>query len=264
MEHKGHNEGENGIRCADFDARLADVLDGAMSGAELEAFKGHAAVCSDCGPLFTHAQAGMLALKSLVEVEPPANLVHNILARTSAIDPAMSPAMATPKSTWLGRAREWAAPVLNPAVRLISQPRLAMTAAMAFFSFSLVLNMAGVKMSDFRNVDLRPSAISTTASMQYHQTTAKVVKYYENIRFVYQLESRMKELTKDSDKPGAATPADDKKDQKQTQPDNTSQKPGSENRNYALGEGEEVLAVLKYDALSRIAPVCVNENGRIS
>ena len=270
MEYQGKDKGNNGIQCADFDARLVDLLDGVMSGEELQAFKGHADACSECGPLFTQAQAGMQALKSLVEVEPPTNLVHNILARTSAMDPAMAPALAVPKLTWLGRVREFAAPVLNPVVRIISQPRLAMTTAMAFFSFSLVLNMAGVKMSDFRNLDLRPSAITTTASMQYHQTTAKVVKYYENIRFVYQLESRMKELTKDSTKPSEGSTDQngdsngDKKDQKQPQPDNTSQKPGSENRNYALGEGEEVLAVLKYDALTGITPGCVNENGRVS
>src|SRR5437868_7428051 len=208
MENQGQNKEDNGILCADFDARLADVLDGVMSGAELEAFKGHAAACTDCGPLFTQAQAGMQALRSLVEVEPPANLFHNIIAQTSAIDPAMAPALAQPIETWFGRAREWASPVLNPVVRIVSQPRLAMTTAMAFFSFSLVLNLAGVKMSDFRNLDLRPSAISTTASMQYHQTTAKVVKYYENIRFVYELESRMKELTKDQPK---SEPANDDK-----------------------------------------------------
>src|SRR2546423_13369698 len=116
MENQGQNKG---MQCAEFDARLADVLDGVMSGAELEAFKGHAAACSDCGPLFTQAQAGMQALKSLVEVEAPLNLVHNIIARTSAIDPAMAPRMAAVKETWLGRAREWASPVLNPVVRII-------------------------------------------------------------------------------------------------------------------------------------------------
>ena len=39
MENQGQNKEDNGILCADFDARLADVLDGVMSGAELEAFK---------------------------------------------------------------------------------------------------------------------------------------------------------------------------------------------------------------------------------
>ena len=262
MENQGQNKGENGIRCVDFDARLADLLDGAMSGGELEAFKGHAAACSDCGPLFTQAQAGMQALQSLVEVEPPLNLVHNIIARTSAIDPAMAPSLAAAKTSWLGRVREWASPVLDPLVGVISQPRLAMTTAMAFFSFSLVLNFAGVKMSDFRNLDLRPSAITTTASMQYHMTTAKVVKYYENIRFVYQLESTMKEITKDAPKSNDSEQNNDKKNEKQ-QPDNTSQKPGSNNKNYALGDGEEVLAVLRYDALPGMRPAWARENGRV-
>jgi hypothetical protein len=266
MKYEGQNKGENGIQCVEFDARLADVLDGTMSGAELEAFKGHAAACNDCGPLFTQAQAGMLALRSLAEVEAPLNLVHNIIARTSAVDPAMARRMAQVKTNWLGRAREWASPVLNPVVRVISQPRLAMTTAMAFFSLSLVLNLAGVKMSDFRHVDLRPSAITTTASMQYHQTTAKVVKYYENIRFVYELESRMKELTKDATKNSNDQNNDqkgDKKDEQKQQPDNTSQKPGSNNKDYSLGEGEEILAVLRFE-LPGVVPMQAQNNGRIS
>ena len=88
------------MQCVEFDARLADVLDGMMSGAELEDFKAHAAACMDCGPLFTRAQAGLQALKSLAEVEPPVNLFHNIIARTSASDtapgasPPLRPAIA--------------------------------------------------------------------------------------------------------------------------------------------------------------------------
>ena len=135
---------------------------------------------------------------------------------------------------------------------------------MAFFSFSLVLNFAGVKLSDFRNLDLRPSAISTTASMQYHMTTAKVVKYYENIRFVYELESRMKELTKDNTKPSDTNTDQNKKEQPKQQPDNTSQKPGSNNKNYSFGEGEEILAVLRFGALPGFAPAWAQENWRIS
>ena len=34
MENQGQNKG---MQCVEFDARLADVLDGVMSGAELEA-----------------------------------------------------------------------------------------------------------------------------------------------------------------------------------------------------------------------------------
>ena len=40
------------------------------------------------------------------------------------------------------------------------------------------------------DLDLHPSAIKRT----YYQTTAKVVKYYENIRVVYEVESRVREF----------------------------------------------------------------------
>src|SRR5437899_12974420 len=109
---------KNGMKCADFDSRLADALDGVMSGAELEAFRAHAESCADCGPLFTQAESGKDWLKSLAVVEPPANLVHNILARTSMIDPAMAPALASGQAadSWLARARDFASPVLTPVL----------------------------------------------------------------------------------------------------------------------------------------------------
>src|SRR4051794_18331350 len=119
-------QNQNGMKCSDFDARLSDALDGVMAGSELEAFPAHPSACSDCGPLFTQAQSGMTWLKGLAEVEPPANLVHNVLARTSMVDPAMAPrfaAGAAASSSWLVRAREWAAPVLTPALNFMAQPR---------------------------------------------------------------------------------------------------------------------------------------------
>jgi hypothetical protein len=243
------DQNQYGMKCTEFDARLADALDGIMSGKELAAFKAHAAECGDCGPLFTQAESGMKLLKSLAEVEAPANLVHNILARTSMADPRMShaPALAAGvRGSWLGRAMEWASPVIRPALNIMSQPRLAMTAAMAFFSVSLLLNLAGVRMSDLKNLDLRPSAISTSASLQYHQTTAKVVKYYENIRFVYELESRMKELKKDS----GTTGEENEKQKQPRQNDNTSKSPETnQNENYSLEQSEDVIALLQNNEL---------------
>ena len=69
-----------------------------------------------------------------------------------------------------------------------------MTGAMALFSVSLTLNLAGVKLGDLRHLDLRPSALKEQATMKYYETTSRVVKYYENIRLVYEVESRLQEL----------------------------------------------------------------------
>ena len=74
---------QNGMQCSEFDALLTEALDGTLAGAKLERFRGHAAVCSVCGPLFAEVDAGRRLLMSLQEVEPPARLMNNILAATS-------------------------------------------------------------------------------------------------------------------------------------------------------------------------------------
>jgi hypothetical protein len=74
------------------------------------------------------------------------------------------------------------------------QPRIAGSLVMTFFSLTLILTLAGFKFSDLKHVDLRPSAIRQGISRQYYATTAKVVKYYDSMRFVYELQSRLGEL----------------------------------------------------------------------
>ena len=47
-----------------------------------------ARACPVCGPLLAEAEIGKRWLEKLVEVEPPAMLMHNILAATVGIDTA--------------------------------------------------------------------------------------------------------------------------------------------------------------------------------
>ncbi len=80
------------------------------------------------------------------------------------------------------------------------QPRLAMTAAMAFFSIALTLNLTGVRLSALKASDLRPAAIQRS----FYQANAHVVRYYENLRVVYELESRVRDLQRANDDGGPA------------------------------------------------------------
>ena len=227
-------ESKNGIECSEFDALLTDALDGTLAGAKLERFRAHASVCSVCGPLFAEVDAGRRLLLSLEEIKPPAHLVNSILAATSGLDTARMRAAAQPQLSWIDRIRAWAAPVFNPFFGVIRQPRFAMSFGMAFFSVTMALNVAGVKFSDLRHIDLRPSAISRG----YHMTQGKVVKYYENIRFVYQIESKVREIKR------ATTPAEPAPSRDQRRRDNnTSGQPEQrQERNYSQGENTPVLA----------------------
>jgi hypothetical protein len=124
--------------------------------------------------------------------------------------------------------------VTTPVFGVIRQPRFAMSFGMAFFSISLALNAAGVKMADLRHVDLSPS----TLVRDYHMTTGRIVKYYENIRFVYQIESKVREIKR------ATTPAEPAPEENRPRKDNnTSGQPEQrQERNYSQGENQPVLA----------------------
>ena len=233
-------EQKNGMQCGDFDALLNDALDGTLTGPKLENFHAHARVCAVCGPLLAEADAGRRWLKSLAEVEPPANLMHNILVATTGHESKHVAVRVPADASWKDKFTAWLRPAFAPVLSVSRQPRFAMSFGMAFFSLSISLSLAGVKVSDVRHVDLRPSAIKRT----YYETSGRVVKYYENIRFVYEIESRMRELKRVT-APAQPSPKEQNKEQKNN---NTSGEPEQkQERNYSQGENQPVLASLPND-----------------
>ncbi len=189
------------MQCAEFEALLADALDATpsgtaadarLSGPKLESFQAHRQACAVCGPMFAEAEAGMKWLSALSPVEPPRNLVRNILLATSGAE--TSPSAQRAFKPWPRKLREWASPILGPVTSNVLQPRFAMSFGMAFFSLSMVLTVAGVKFSDLRRLDLRPTAVRNELVRGYYETAGRVVKYYENLRFVYEIESRVRDL----------------------------------------------------------------------
>ena len=65
-----------------------------------------------------------------------------------------------------------------------------MSFGMAFFSITMLLGIAGFHMSDLRHLDLSSKGVTKT----YYATEARVIRYYENIRLVYEIESRVRDL----------------------------------------------------------------------
>ena len=226
------------VECGEFEILLSDALEGQLSDARRESFDSHRRICPTCGPLFADAQAGRQWLRALEEVEPPAQLVHNILAVTSGIESAQSQlAAARAHRVPLGdRVRAWWDSYLTPTAAFVRQPRFVMSFGMIFFSFSLALSAAGVKASDVTKIDLRPSALK----QKYYLTQGRIVKFYENIRFVYEIESRVREFKR------ATTPAEPRPQKPaQNQKNNTSGQPDQrQDRNYSREENQPVLAGL--------------------
>ena len=223
------------MQCGEFDALLSQAIDGTLSGERLAAFEAHGRECQLCGPMLRDAEAGRSWLKTLEEVEPPPALVNNILLATSGV----AAGKASARATWGERIGRWIDAVVSPAFAVARQPRFAMSFGMAFFTLSVTLSIAGVRPKDLLRVDLRPSAIRRT----YYETQGRVVKYYENIRFVYEIESRVRQLKQ-------ATPAEERPEPQSNKPKdnnnkkNSSGQPEKQERNYSQEGTQPVFACL--------------------
>jgi hypothetical protein len=263
----------NPQHCAQCEAMLADALDGTLSTTDQATFDLHLAGCTNCSTMFADAQRGYAWMEMLKSPRPePSNtLLERIIAQTSGAAAQAAAAQNKPPII-LGSTDRLRTPpslpgrpVLVPAAmgqpafstnvlpfrarlahafrsvgQTMLQPRLAMTAAMAFFSIALTLNLTGVRLSALRASDFKPSNIMRSAS----QAKASVVRYTDNLRVVYELESRVRDLQRSSDddsSPGSAgstgstpanqnNPAGQKPDGTQ-QPDDQNQKQGPQKQN---------------------------------
>ncbi len=224
---------KNGMQCNEFDLLLSDALDGVLGGAGLDRFQAHARTCKTCGPLLEEAEAGRNWLKGLTEVEPPASLVPSILASTTGVDSQRLRTMVRapqPRVSWWERVQ---ASFLEPTWALVRQPRFAMSFGMAFFALSVSLTVAGVKVSDIRQISLRPSAIRHA----YYNTQAKIVRYVDNSRQVLEMQAALRTIKRNVN---PAEPGPSK--QKERKNDTTQQPEQKQDRNYSQTGERLILA----------------------
>ena len=192
--------GPNGTRsphCIACEELLTDALDGALGEIDQTWFDGHVKTCAACGRMFADAQRGAAWLEMLKtpRPEPSSALLERILAQTEGAvatgsvqsSAAAVPVLAAPARILPFRPR--APRVLVSWARLPFEPRLAMTAAMALFSLALTMNLTGIQLGQ-----LRPSSLRRT----YYESTAGAARYYDNLRVVRVLESRVDDLREEN------------------------------------------------------------------
>lgn len=242
---------------------LADAVDGTLTAAEQAAFDRHIASCDVCSEMLADAQRGAALLSMLKShrPEPTVTLLDRIFAQTSGVpasghtgedrgvaaagatirmlpdsrltasgvDAAAFQTVGSPAVPFTGNVLPFRKPIshrfhLRALGQTMLQPRLAMTAAMAFFSIALTLNLTGIHLDQLKAADLKPSNLRRSL----YDADARAVRYYENLRVVYELESRVRDLQRANDNDAPAKGSDEgtqpekQKQQKQDRP-----KPGS-------------------------------------
>ncbi len=203
------------LTCTQCEGMLLDAADGLLLPDEQTHFDLHLAECPNCTRLLADVRRGGAWMEMLKEAPPlpPPDLVDRILAKTSG-DPAVAFVVAAQAAHAASLFGDSGAKVLpfrvpphlaQPRTRFarmahtVMQPRFAMTAAMAFFSIALTMNMAGVRLSSLRASDLRP----TNMKRSFWVVNNRVVRYYDNLRVVYELESRVHEMQRENDSDSA-------------------------------------------------------------
>jgi hypothetical protein len=201
----------NSPACGLWETLLADALDGMLRTEDEATFSGHMASCAACTALFEEARRGREWLEFLAaEPEVPGGLLDKILAQTGpgqtagfglVKDDELVP--ATPGGIPLAKGRPiavpaWQRPGFMGFVRRFAEPRLMMTAAMAFFSIALTLNLTGVRLSSIKMSDLKPAALRSLVQRRLTMASTPIIRYYDNLRLVYEVQSRVRELRRNS------------------------------------------------------------------
>lgn len=204
---------------------LADALDGTLSQEDQQRFDSHMASCTACAEVLADAQRGAAWLELLRDPrpEPPALLVERILQRTQGdtaqpialVQPMPLAGMPYAPAPVAASSNLYAFPtrgksMLRSLHHTLLQPRLAMTAAMAFFSIGLTLNLTGVQLNQLNTRELKPSSLRRS----FYQANASIIRYYDNLRVVYELESRVRELQRNTDTEPSKQPDADQQEKR--------------------------------------------------
>ncbi len=184
----------NSPACGLWETLLADALDGLLRPEDEATFSSHMAVCASCTALFEEARRGREWLEFLSpEPEVPEGLLDKILAQTGP-GHTSEYKLATAGNVVPMEIPAWQRPGMMGRIRRFAEPRLLMTAAMAFFSIALTLNMTGVKLADLRLSNLRPTAVRSFMERRLTMASTPIIRYYDHLRLVYEVQSRMQEI----------------------------------------------------------------------
>lgn len=193
----------NSPACGHWETLLVDALEGLLRPEDEATFSSHMAICPACTALFDEARRGREWLEFLsAEPEVPEGLVDKILASTGPGQVA-GYGLVPSEGAALPLLQPWQRPGVIGRVRRFAEPRLMMTAAMAFFSIALTLNLTGVRLADVKFSNLRPNAIRSFMERRLTIASTPIIRYYDHLRLVYEVQARMRELRRNSQQEGS-------------------------------------------------------------
>jgi anti-sigma factor RsiW len=183
------------MSCADLELLLAEYVDGTLRSEQKSAVELHLADCPECEELARDAAEAVGFMERAAVIEPPPELVTRILYEITD-----GPSRAHSRPSWSRRVfGRWLEPVF--------QPRYAMGMAMTILSFAMLGRFSGIEVRQLHPSDLDPVKVWMAAEDRVQRTWERTVKYYENLRVVYEIQSQLKEWADQQPEPSGVKDA---------------------------------------------------------
>jgi hypothetical protein len=210
--------------CEQLESRLSDYVDGALSGADREAFLAHSRTCARCAPLLASVSSLVSGLHGLEPAETPPRLVYKILDATLGPRESVSGWRVT--LDWL---------------RGLASPKIAYGTLSVVATLGVLLTATGFSWRQPRLADLRPAAMYRNADRQAHLIYARSSKFVSDLRIVYEIQARFRPESELAPEPDKTTPqsAPQKQPGISNGPDST---PRQQNRANGLRPDMSILA----------------------
>jgi len=161
--------------CARTEERLSDYLDGILSPAEAAEYSAHAGSCDACGKLVKQVGGLVHQMRALDALEAPPQLIPKILESTLG-----------PRRKQGAGWQRWVAWVPQ-----FWQPRFAMGGITVAATILIVLYTTGISPAKLKKADLSPANVFRTANRQVHLTYARSAKFVNDLRVVYEIQTRL-------------------------------------------------------------------------
>jgi hypothetical protein len=182
------------MTCAELEQLICDYVDGTLTADRKAEVERHLEACPGCAEVARDCAAAVAFMERAADVEPPPELITRILfdAPWNRKAPV--------------KARGWLSKLFAPIV----QPRFVMGMAMTILSFSILSKF--VPMQQLRAADLRPSEVWASLDDRAHRTWARSVKFYENLKVVYQIQTLLRDWQQQAEDQKATRPSEPKAD----------------------------------------------------
>jgi anti-sigma factor RsiW len=168
------------VTCAEFEVLYCDYADGLLRDPEKAAVEEHLRSCPACAELAADISGALAFIGRAEKINPPPELLTRILHDIPSVK-------VKPER------RSWIRKVFGGAMDTVLQPRFAMGMAMTVLSFSMLARFAGFNPRQLSPSDLNPVKIWAAMDDRAHRTWDRAVKYYDNMRLVIEVQSRLKE-----------------------------------------------------------------------